>query len=41
MIAGRRIGAGLVTWAECGGLLWLCRSLDERPMAGWSRRRPG
>ena len=24
----RRIGGGLVTWAECGGLLWLCRSLD-------------
>jgi len=30
----RRISAGLVTWAECGGLLWLSRSLDGRPMAG-------
>ena len=29
-----RISAGLVTWAECGGLLWLSRSLDGRPMAG-------
>ena len=28
------IDAGLVTWAECGGLLWLTRSLDGRPMAG-------
>ena len=25
---------GLVTWAECGGLLWLARSLDGRPLAG-------
>jgi cobyrinic acid a,c-diamide synthase len=30
----RRAWAGLVTWAECGGLLWLARSLDGRPMAG-------
>lgn len=29
-----RVGAGLVTWAECGGYLWLCESLDETPMAG-------
>ena len=29
-----RVGAGLVTWAECGGLLWLARSLDGRPLAG-------
>lgn len=29
-----RIAGGLVTWAECGGLLWLARSLDGRPMAG-------
>ena len=29
-----RVGAGLVTWAECGGYLWLCQSLDETPMAG-------
>jgi len=28
------IGNGLVTWAECGGLLWLARSLDDRPLAG-------
>jgi cobyrinic acid a,c-diamide synthase len=32
--AGRRIAGGLPTWAECGGLLWLCRSLDGRPMVG-------
>jgi len=25
---------GLVTWAECGGLLWLARSLDGRRLAG-------
>jgi cobyrinic acid a,c-diamide synthase len=30
----RRVRAGLATWAECGGLLWLARSLDGRPMAG-------
>jgi cobyrinic acid a,c-diamide synthase len=30
----RRVGAGMVTWAECGGLLWLSRSLDGHPMAG-------
>jgi cobyrinic acid a,c-diamide synthase len=30
----RRVGAGLPTWAECGGLLWLCRSLDGLLMAG-------
>jgi len=29
-----RVDAGLVTWAECGGLLWLARSLDGHPMAG-------
>jgi cobyrinic acid a,c-diamide synthase len=29
-----RIAAGLCVWAECGGLLWLCRSLDGHPMAG-------
>jgi cobyrinic acid a,c-diamide synthase len=27
-------GGGLVVWAECGGLLWLARSLDGRPLAG-------
>ena len=30
----RRVGAGLVTWAECGGYLWLCESLDGVAMAG-------
>jgi cobyrinic acid a,c-diamide synthase len=29
-----RVDGGLVTWAECGGLLWLARSLDGRPLAG-------
>ncbi len=29
-----RVGAGLVTWAECGGLLWLSRSLDGQKLAG-------
>ena len=29
-----RVTGGLVTWAECGGLLWLARTLDGRPMAG-------
>lgn len=29
-----RIGAGLVTWAECGGLLWLASALDGHPLAG-------
>ncbi|MCU1462716.1 MAG: cobyrinate a,c-diamide synthase / hydrogenobyrinic acid a,c-diamide synthase (glutamine-hydrolyzing), partial [Acidimicrobiales bacterium] len=27
-------GGGLTTWAECGGLLWLARSLDGRRLAG-------
>jgi cobyrinic acid a,c-diamide synthase len=30
----RRIEDGLVTWAECGGLLWLCRSLDGHDLCG-------
>ena len=30
----RRLTAGLPTWAECGGLAWLCRELDGHPMAG-------
>ena len=30
----RQVGGGLTTWAECGGLLWLCAELDGRPMAG-------
>lgn len=29
-----RCRSGLVTWAECGGLLWLCQSLDGTAMAG-------
>lgn len=29
-----RVPGGLVTWAECGGLLWLAASLDGRSMAG-------
>jgi cobyrinic acid a,c-diamide synthase len=30
----RRVAGGLVTWAECGGLLWLARALDGRPLVG-------
>ena len=30
----RRVLGGLATWAECGGLLWLCRRLDDHLMAG-------
>ncbi len=29
-----RMGRGLVVWAECGGLLWLSRSLDDNKMIG-------
>jgi cobyrinic acid a,c-diamide synthase len=29
-----QIADGMVVWAECGGLLWLCRSLDDRALAG-------
>jgi cobyrinic acid a,c-diamide synthase len=29
-----RIGRGLPTIAECGGLLYLCRQLDDAPMCG-------
>jgi len=28
------VATGLITWAECGGLLWLARSLDGRPLSG-------
>jgi cobyrinic acid a,c-diamide synthase len=28
------VAAGVPTWAECGGLLWLASSLDGRAMAG-------
>ncbi|MEL4504661.1 cobyrinate a,c-diamide synthase [Luteococcus sp. H138] len=30
----RQMAAGLPTVAECAGLLYLCESLDDRPMAG-------
>ncbi len=30
----QRIGSGVVTWAECGGLLLFCDALDARAMAG-------
>ncbi len=30
----QRVAGGLPTWAECGGLAWLCRELDGHPMAG-------
>jgi cobyrinic acid a,c-diamide synthase len=30
----RRIEGGLPCWAECGGLLWLARSLDGRRLCG-------
>ena len=30
----QRVDEGLVVWAECGGLLWLCRNLDGRPLVG-------
>jgi len=30
----RRVTGGLPTWAECGGLLWLARTLDGRPVVG-------
>jgi cobyrinic acid a,c-diamide synthase len=29
-----RVAGGLPTWAECGGLLWLCRELDGRALVG-------
>jgi cobyrinic acid a,c-diamide synthase len=30
----RKINGGLVTWAECGGLLWLSRRLDGHNLCG-------
>lgn len=30
----RRVGNGLVTWAECGGLLWLGEQLDGHRLCG-------
>jgi cobyrinic acid a,c-diamide synthase len=29
-----RVSRGMPTWAECGGLLWLCRTLDGAPLVG-------
>ena len=29
-----RVAGGMPTWAECGGLLWLCRTLDGAPLVG-------
>jgi cobyrinic acid a,c-diamide synthase len=29
-----RVGDGMVVWAECGGLLWLARSLDGHRLVG-------
>jgi cobyrinic acid a,c-diamide synthase len=29
-----RVTGGLVTWAESGGFLWLCRSLDDQALCG-------
>ncbi len=31
---GRQVGHGMVTWAECGGFVWLSESLDGTAMAG-------
>ncbi|MGY6501208.1 MAG: cobyrinate a,c-diamide synthase [Acidimicrobiales bacterium] len=28
------LDTGLPTWAECGGFMWLCRSIDHRPAVG-------
>jgi cobyrinic acid a,c-diamide synthase len=30
----QRIEDGLVVWAECGGLLWMARALDDHKLAG-------
>jgi cobyrinic acid a,c-diamide synthase len=30
----RRVTAGLATWAECGGLLWMGRNLDGHSLCG-------
>lgn len=36
LLAGvqRAVAAGLPTWAECGGMLWLCRSIDGHRLCG-------
>ena len=31
---GQRVRNSMVTWAECGGLLLLCSTLDDHAMAG-------
>ncbi|MDP9388354.1 MAG: cobyrinic acid a,c-diamide synthase, partial [Actinomycetota bacterium] len=31
---GAQLRQGLVVWAECGGMLWLCRQLDGHALAG-------
>jgi len=33
------VSSGVTTWAECGGLLWLCETLDDLPMVGAVRAR--
>jgi cobyrinic acid a,c-diamide synthase len=30
----RKVSGGLVTWAECGGLVWLSRGIDGRKLCG-------
>ena len=30
----RRVGAGMPTWAECGGMLWLSRSVEGHELCG-------
>lgn len=30
----RRVSTGMTTWAECGGMLWLARSMGTTPLAG-------
>jgi len=29
-----RVQGGLATWAECGGMLWMCETLDGNPLCG-------
>lgn len=29
-----KVERGLVTWAECGGMLWMCETLDGNPLCG-------
>ena len=30
----QRVDGGMIVWAECGGLMWLCQSLDNWKLAG-------